>query len=265
MKSFINYVGSKRFLCRYKLFPQNINNYYEPFVGGGSVFFCLNDKYDIKKCYINDLNKDLITVYKTIKTKVSELLIKLEELNKNKSKTSFNNYVKTFNTNKSNKVLLSAIYIYISKISFNSNFKYRKDNTINPNHSKYNTKKNIYNEENIKKVSKLLKNTIIKNQDYKMFLSKNKPKKGDFVFLDPPYYVKDVTQYYENTFNLKDFEKLKDICDTLNKNKVNFMVTLNDNKVLKKLFKNYKIKCIDKNSTVSNKTKVEKEVVITNY
>ena len=266
MKPFINYIGSKNFLLKQVKLPKNINNYYEPFVGGGSMLFYINQKYNIKKNYINDLDSDLIMVYKVIKKDLNKLLEKLKELNTKKSKNNFNNYIKIFNTNKLNKILLSAIYIYITKISFNSLLSYnKKNNKINPYYSKYNTKKNIYKEQNLINISKLLKKTIIKNKDYILFLKQNKPQKGDFVFLDPPYLVKKINEYYKNIFTLKDFENLKKKCDELNKNKVNFMVTLNKNKELIDLFKKYKITYINKKSTVSNKIRVEKEMIITNY
>ncbi|HBS53020.1 MAG TPA: modification methylase, partial [Flavobacterium sp.] len=71
MKPFLSYIGSKqKFMNKLDtLFPETINNYYEPFVGGGSVFFYLNDleDYDIKHNYINDVDSDVIHIYKVIK------------------------------------------------------------------------------------------------------------------------------------------------------------------------------------------------------
>ena len=98
-------------------------------------------------------------------------------------------------------------------------------------------------------------------------MNDDKPEKGDFVFFDPPYLVKDVKQYYKDVFKMKDFKELKNICDKLDKRNVNFMVTLNCTKEFKELFKNYNIKCINKKSTTSNKKGgyIEKEMVITNY
>ena len=65
MKTFLNYIGSKRRLLKKieRFLPNSINNYYEPFVGGGSMLFHLNNIYDIKKIFINDIDKDLINVF----------------------------------------------------------------------------------------------------------------------------------------------------------------------------------------------------------
>lgn len=267
MKPFITYIGSKKFLLNKVKLPIKINNYYEPFIGGGSMFFFVNNKYEIKKNYINDLDKDLIMVYKIIKKSVNKLLEKLKELNKLNTKNDFIKLIDIFNTNKIDKILLAAIYIYMTKRSFNSDFHYNsKNKKIKPSFSHHHKKLNIYKEKNIKDISKLLKKTIIKNQDYKSFLTKNKPSKNDFIFLDPPYLIKGVESYYKETFDLNEFKKLKNICDNLNKNNVNFMITLNRHKELINLFKEYNIKYFTKKySKISNGNKVEKEMIITNY
>lgn len=268
MKPFINYVGSKRFLINNIKYPNSINNYYEPFIGSGTIFFDINNKKKINKNYVNDGNKEIINLYRVIKKNRKELIIKLKELDKKRTKLEFKEIVKDYNENKINIIKKVATLIYLLKISFNSNLKYGKNNKIHPIFSSSNAKKkSIYNEKNIKDISKLLKKTIIKNKDYKKFLKDNKPKEGDFIFFDPPYLVKDVKQYYKDVFLMKDFIELKNICDELNKRKVNFMITLNCLKEFKKLFKDYKIKCIDKRSTTSNRKGgyIEKEMIITNY
>lgn len=267
MNSFITYIGSKKFLLNKVKLPTKINNYYEPFIGGGSMFLHVNNTHVIKQNYINDLDKDLIMVYRIIKKYNSKLLIELSKLNNLRGKTHFIKLIEIFNTNKMDKILLSAIYIFMTRRSFNADFKYnKKNNQIKPTYSTYNNKKkSIYDKKNIQDISKLLKKTTIKNQDYKTFLTKNKPGKDDFVFLDPPYLVKGVDSYYKEIFDLNEFEKFKKICDTLDKNKVNFMVTLNRHTKLIKLFKGYKFKYINKKSTTSNNKMTEKEMVITNY
>lgn len=270
MKPFLSYIGSKqKFMDKLDpLFPETIKNYYEPFVGGGSVLFYLNDleDYDIKHNYINDVDSDVINIYKVIKNDSKKLLQYLEELNKLHSKKDFNDLIKKFNNNKKDKVMLAAIYIFLNKRSFNGNCKYNDDNLLNASFSQGKTKINIYNEENIEDISDLLKTTIIKNKDYIKFLNEHKPKSGDFVFIDPPYLVENVNQYYKESFDIDDFEKLKKICDKLDSTKVNFMITLNKHTKLKKLFSKYHIKTFKKTySGMSNGKVNEYEMIISNY
>lgn len=268
MKPFLSYIGSKqKFMKKIELFfPETINNYYEPFVGGGSVFFYLNQTRHINKNFINDLDLDVINVYKVIKSNSKKLISYLEKLNTIHTKKDFENLVKVFNENKSDKVLLAAIYIYLNKRSFNGNLKYGKDNIAKPYYSKQAKNINIYNNDNIEDISKLLNNTLIKKKDYIQFLKEYDIKKGDFVFFDPPYLVNGIQQYYKETFDFDNFKNLKHVCDKLDKKGINFMITLNKHPKLKELFKEYNIKIFKKKySGMSNGKFDEYEMIITNY
>ena len=269
MKPFLSYIGSKqKFMDKLdQLFPESINNYYESFVGGGSVLFYLNnlEDYNIKHNYINDVDSDVINIYKVIKNDTKKLLRYLEELNKLHSKKDFNNLIDTFNYNKKDKVMLAAIYIFLNKRSFNGNCKYNSDNLLNCSYSNSKKNSNIYSIENIEDIANILKTTIIKNKDYIKFLNEHKPKSGDFVLFDPPYLVNNINQYYKESFDIHDFEKLKQVCDKLDSKKVNFMITLNKHPKLKKLFQDYNIKTFTKKSSFTSCKYNEYEMIITNY
>ena len=79
---FLKWAGGKRQLLPFirKLYPDNIGTYYEPFLGGGAVFFDLAPKDYI----ISDSNPELINVYKTISIKSNEVIAGLEKMKYNK-------------------------------------------------------------------------------------------------------------------------------------------------------------------------------------
>lgn len=266
--SLFPYIGSKKMLLKKidKYFPDTINNYYEPFIGGGSVFFYLNEQYKIKKNYINDLDSDLINVFKTIKNDKKILLKYLSKLDKLHSKKDFQTSVDIFNTLKQNKTLVAAIYFFIAKRSFNGRFNYNKyDNMIKPNYANDFKNKHIYDEEIINKISTLLGNTNISNLNYIDFLSTKHFKKDDFVFMDPPYLMTNSQYFYKNDFDLDEYNKLYDLCYKLDKKNVNFMLTTNKHFQIKKLFKDFNIKTVEKYSHISRGKGTEYEYVITNY
>jgi DNA adenine methylase len=101
--------------------------------------------------------------------------------------------------------------------------------------------------------------------DYKKFLMDTSPKKGDFVFLDPPYLVQQVKSYYEEAFDYEKFEELHEICKTLDKRGVMWMLTINNNKKLKDLFSDYDITYISKHSSLSSGRGQEQEMIVKNY
>ena len=89
-KPFVKWAGGKRGLLKQilPLIPKEFNNYYEPFVGGGALFFELFSKglLQNKKVVISDINSELINSYNIIKNKPSELIYILKEYKKNHSK-----------------------------------------------------------------------------------------------------------------------------------------------------------------------------------
>lgn len=96
MKPIIKWVGGKTQIIEelYKYFPLEINNYYETFIGGGSVFLKLLEKLENKtiklngKIFLSDKNEKLINLYKTIKNNHEELLEILNELKNNYNKSN---------------------------------------------------------------------------------------------------------------------------------------------------------------------------------
>ncbi|KAI9103462.1 S-adenosyl-L-methionine-dependent methyltransferase [Phlyctochytrium arcticum] len=212
MKPFISYVGSKSKIMKEinSKLPKVINRYFEPFVGGASVLFHIGTKYqNIEHFFINDKDKEIINLYKSVRDNCTELIHELEELNTYRDKESFLMFLDIFNNERKGMSLAarSALYIYLLKLSFNNNLKHDGD-IIKPTYSKTNAKSNLYKLENIQEVSSFLNKVNILNMDYVTFLKSVSFKKGDFVFLDPPYDVASVKQYYMSTFKESDYKIL---------------------------------------------------------
>lgn len=267
VKPIVNYIGSKTRMYKKldKYMPVYIENYYEPFVGGGSVLMYIKDRYNPRECYINDIDTTLIDIYKTIRDKPNEITVLLSTLDMDKSKEEFFRQVKRYNNDKTKDVVdRCATYIYLRKMSFNSNFHYRGEARIKPYYSDLYKSRRIFEEETIKMQSDILKNTQIYNEDYTTFIEKTNPELGDFVFIDPPYTVKNAKMYYKQT--IIDFSELKSTCDRLDENGVMFMVTMNDDLEIREIFKDYIIHSIKKHSNLSLKRGyIENEIVIVNY
>jgi DNA adenine methylase len=79
-KPFLKWVGGKRqLLAQFEnLYPielkeKKIKNYYEPFVGGGAVFFDVAQNYEVENAFLYDINDELILSYKVIQKDVHKL------------------------------------------------------------------------------------------------------------------------------------------------------------------------------------------------
>ena len=90
-KPFVKWAGGKRQLIPIlnQHIPQTFGNFFEPFLGGGAMLFHIVTKKPNQKCYVSDLNSDLVLAYITIRDKVDELISSLKNHSKNYFKNSF--------------------------------------------------------------------------------------------------------------------------------------------------------------------------------
>ncbi len=269
----VKWVGGKRQLINElkKNTPTKINTYYEPFFGGGANLFALQPK----KAVINDLNGDLITTYKVIKEEVEKLIEELKVHEKNNTEEYFykirdldrqtSKYEKLTNVEK------AARLIYLNKTCYNGLFRVNSLGQFNTPYGKYKNP-NIVNEVVLKAVSKYFNENDIKilNEDFEEVV-KN-AKEGDFVYFDPPYdpisNTASFTGYNEGGFDRNEQERLKKVCDELNKRKVKFLLSNSNTEFIRNLYKDYGIQTImakrSINSVGSKRGEVE-EVLIKNF
>ncbi len=290
------YVGDK-----YKLMPEikkymptYINNYIEPFVGGGSSF--LNVKAN--HYYVNDIDSDIISIHKELQKYSSDKdkffknifsLIKKYELScsynghlvpselKEKYKKTYyakynkENYLKLrndYNENKKDVLKLYLLLIY----GFNHMTRFNSKGDFNLPVGNVDFNSNVYNSLNY--YFDYLNRIDIKyfNLDYKEFVRNLKIGKNDYVLLDPPYLISD--SEYNKLWNEKHETELYDFLDELNDKGIKFGITNlmyhkgQKNKFLEKWSKKYNVYEINSNYISFNDNTVKinsKEVFVTNY
>lgn len=184
-KPFVKWVGGKRQLLKQfhdlNLYPpidfdSPKYTYYEPFVGGGAVFFDLLPR----SAELSDLNKELITAYDVIKNSVDELITSLK---KHVYDKDYYLEVRAQDISKLSDTEVASRFIFLNRTGFNGLYRVNKKGQFNVPFGRY---KNpiICDEGNLRRVSKKLQNATIKHQDYKSVL--NSAKRGDFIYFDPP-------------------------------------------------------------------------------
>tara|TARA_B100001094_G_C18091689_1_gene750762 strand:+ start:339 stop:1181 length:843 start_codon:yes stop_codon:yes gene_type:complete len=276
-KSILRWVGSKKRLINHILenMPKKFNDYYEPFLGSGIVYLSIPNK---SKSYINDNNRDLISLYKYVKKNHDKMIILLEKLyndymNSVDKKEFYLKQRERFNKLK-NKYTLerSVLYIFINKTCYNGLMQFNKHDLNTSGFGKLHNP-NICDLKNIENLHKNLKyKTIIKNQDYLEFL-KN-VKKGDFIYLDPPYVPEDIKgcsiKYSDKIWNLNDFNNLVKLCQDLDKKGCKFMLSNSNSSFIRNNFSTTdfnikKIKISRGLCPTSSLRKEEDELLIMNY
>lgn len=233
-KPFLRWAGGKRWLIKHigSINSQKINNYYEPFLGGGSVFFNLTN---FKNANLSDLNSDLIDTYTSLKTNV-ELVIK--KLRTFKNTEDF--YYKIRETSFENIYENAAKFIYLNKTSFNGIYRVNHNGKFNVPYGFRNKNIDIVDAINLIRVSKKLQNAIIKCQDFEQTLSS--VKKGDLVFLDPPYTVahenNGFIQYNQKIFSIDDQKRLSAFVEMIKKKNAFYILTNAKHKAILEIYKN---------------------------
>ena len=271
MKPFVSYVGSKSKLINEidDLLPKQFTRFFEPFLGGGSVLFYVGStRPDVKQFYVNDLEPKLINLYKTVRNHSEHLIYILTCLNtkRNKSKKTFLKCIEEYNHGKLPMIEGTALYYYLLKLSFNSNLKYDDDGNVRPTYSASHANSNIFQHDNLINVSEFLRNSVkLYNESYITFIKRFTLGKNDFVFLDPPYNVELVKQYYTNDFDDKDYQRLLELCNYIDSQGAKLMVTLDDHPLHRRLFKDFKIRKIQRHSYISSGKNIDYELFITNY
>jgi DNA adenine methylase len=273
-KPFVKYVGGKtKLLPKLKeYFPKEINNYYEPFVGGGSVLFELLNKNLIKgKVCISDINLTLIDTYVLIRDNVDALILELGKENtyKNTNETYYENrkrynQIKDSNEN-SDKVEKCALFIYLNKCGFNGMY---RENAKGEYNIPFGKQKNpaILDTNTLKAVSKSLKGIDIVWGNYTLI--KDVISKGDFVYIDSPY-DETFTDYTQNKFGKTQQRELKEFVDYLDSEGVRVMLSNSKTENVQELYRDYNVHDIETkyflNSKGNSRKDIKYEVIITNY
>src|SRR3989344_961318 len=270
---FVKWAGGKHQLIeQFKpLFPKKFNSYFEPFVGGGAVAFYVIQEYMPKKVVLSDINEELILAFNVIKTNVKRLIKKLKEHKKNHTKNSNKYYYKIrgLDSNKLSKIDKAARFIYLNRTCFNGLYRVNSKGKFNVPIGSYKNP-DIVQEDKLKKISKLLKRVQIKVMSFEKVV--NIAKKGDFVYLDPPYYPLEnrnsFTTYTQGNFLEKEQKKLAEVFKRLDKKGCFVMESNSDTKFIKSLYKGFKIKKVKAKRMINCRVEgrgVINEMVIRNY
>lgn len=241
--------------------------YIEPFLGSGALFLNLEPE----KWIINDLNKDNINIWKCIKKEHSKIITEFKKFGKMFKPKSRENKIKyckeqvkkiesmEYDYKRASLFLLMKFCSYMGDILKNNKFMFNGlDLNIDSKEIYTFIKPEYYNL--LEDVSEYLNESSgkIYNKDYTYIL--DKAKKGDFVFLDPPYFEKHSYKFNYNKdeiIDLKFLKNLKTELVKLDKKGVKWIMTNANTKEVKYTFSDFTIKKFKVYRRYSGKTPSE--------
>jgi DNA adenine methylase len=300
IKPFMKWVGGKTQIINdvISLFPKTMNNYHEPFVGGGSVLLALLSYKEsgllniTGKIYASDLNSNLIGLYKNIQSypetliaevkKISEEFAKCKGTDVNRKamtieeamtspesyyfwiRSKFNGLSKEERTS----IPASAMLLFMNKTCFRGvyregpkGFNVPFGNYKNPS---------ILDEDHIKTVSRLIKDVEFTTCPFDYALSRIMD--DDFVYLDPPYAPetdKSFVKYTADGFNLESHKSLFGICREMSSKNIRMLMSNAEVKLVTDAFPlpDFNTKIISCRRAIHSKEPDARtnEVLITNF
>ena len=273
-KPFLKWVGGKgQLLTQFQsLFPKKYNSYFEPFIGGGAVFFSINPQ----KAHINDINKTLVQTYTHIKNDVEKLIKSLAKLEKEflakdteARKEFYYSIREKYNSLSHEDFKKSLYFLFFNKTAFNGVYRENSKGGFNVPMGSYKNPK-IVDEENLREVSKMLSNTKITSGSF-VDAVKN-AKAGDFVYFDPPYHplseTSSFTSYSKDSFSKDDQIRLRDLFVELDKRGVYVMLSNSSAPFIQEIYSGYTQIPVYANRMINSKSDKRgkiSEVVIINY
>ena len=271
----LRYVGGKSKVVKKTLsplFPKEFKNFYEPFIGGGSVALWIAQMYPDMDIHINDLNSKLFSFWLTLRDKPKQLITELHEIRENHDPKNLEQGKKLL---KDEQLVLyenpyddniAVAYYVLNKISFSGLTEHGSISKL-----AYEKTFNHHNIDRLVEISSHMKNFKIYNQHFKDFM--NLSEDDSFTFLDPPYQIESSNLYGKNGEMHKGFNH-EEFLEYVKKNlKGKWMITYNDNEWLREAYKDYTIidseyrysMAFDTDEEGNKKTRMKNELIIMNY
>jgi DNA adenine methylase len=275
---FVKWAGGKTQLLEklYSFIPSKFDLYFEPFLGGGALFFYLTSNKNRRfTAYLSDINSELINSYIVVKDNVEKLieLLRLHELEYKNAPLQY--YYQLRKTVKAaNSIERAARFIVLNRTCYNGLYRVNNQGTFNVPWGKYKDPL-ICNSSNLRNVSLALKHSkaIVKVSNYKKIVLGN-AKEGDFIYLDPPYNPVSSTSYFtkytHSGFNNKDQEELATIFIKLDDKKCRVLLSNSDTYFIRELYSDFakyivEVDVIRSINSKGSKRAGHKELIIRNY
>lgn len=272
LQPFTKWTGGKRQLLPVirELMPKKYNRYFEPFVGGGALFFDLAPKNAV----INDFNAELINCYQQIKDNPQELIEILkvhQEYNSKEYYLDLRSADRDERIDMMSEVQRAARILYMLRVDFNGLYRVNSKNQFNVPYGRYKNPK-IVDENLVSTISTYLNNNQIeiKKGDFEKAVLDVQP--GDFVYFDPPYIplseTSAFTSYTHEGFSYDEQVRLRDTFKKLSDTGAYVMLSNSSSFLVEELYRDFNIHYVEATRTngakSSSRGKIS-EVIVTNY
>ncbi len=270
VKPLLKWAGGKRQLLSIieESMPSHYDNYFEPFFGGGALYFHLYEQGKVDGGIIGDSNPDLMSFYEHVRNDVEKLLDELHGLEFSNNREDYLKARAEYNELESS-LRKSAILVYLNRHCFNGLYRVNMNGKFNVPFGKYRTT-TYPSDELFHAVSDALKSCRLIKGGYRETCKS--ARKGDFIYLDPPYFplsrTASFTSYSVNSFNKKEQEDLAEFYTELHLRGVKVLESNTDCYFIGNLYSDFirvRLKTKTSINSVGKGRNGGQEVLISNY
>lgn len=264
-RPFLKWAGGKAKLIPqyHPHFPKQYETYYEPFLGGGAIFFHLQPRQAV----LMDINSELVNVYQCVRDRLPELIALLKH---HRTAHCQAHYYQTRACIPTGTIERAARLIYLNKTCFNGLYRENSKGQFNVPMGKYKNP-GIFDPELLAAASRSLQVATIRVAPFEAILENAKTHR-DFVYFDPPYFpisaTSNFTAYNRYSFKQEDHVRLRDTFVTLANRGVKVMLSNSDCPFVRELYQGFDIQPVLAaraiNSKATRRGKIS-EVLITSY
>jgi DNA adenine methylase len=264
-RPFLKWAGGKgRLLAQYQPYlPQKFSHYYEPFLGGGALFFHLQPQHAV----LSDINPELVNVYTCVRDRPEDVI---QQLQCHATHHSKEYYYQIRAQLPESAVAKAARLIYLNKTCFNGLYRVNARGRFNVPMGRYKNPK-ICDSELLKTASAVLQNTTIIERSFDKVVEDANTAE-DFVYFDPPYHplseTSNFTSYSRFSFTSEHQIRLRDTFVQLANRGVQVVQSNADCAFIRELYQDFHIDTIEATRAInSDPTKRGKitEVLITSW
>lgn len=262
---FIKWAGGKGQLLAQlsPAFPARFRKYLEPFVGGGAVFFYLQPRCAI----LGDSNEELINCYRVIRNTLDRLIASLKQ---HYYDSDYFYEMRSRDPATLSDLERASRFIFLNKTCYNGLYRVNRQGRFNVPFGRYARPPRIFDEENLRAVSRLLQDCELVCGSYEATIQCAEP--SDFVYFDPPYHplspTANFTRYTQPAFSDFDQLWLAQAFRTLTERGCHVMLNNSDTPLVRWLYQDHRIREARANRAINSdpsKRKPVTELIITNY
>jgi DNA adenine methylase len=253
-RPFLKWAGGKTFLLPelLKRAPKTFGAYFEPFLGGGALFFALKPT----RAFLSDTNEDLICCYKGVRSHLKEVRKHLIDLAKGYAKRDARHYYEIRDSAIAQGLAARAArLIYLNKTCFNGLYRVNRAGKFNVPVGSYKNP-TICDWETLDACSSVLRRPGVKLAAGSFEKIKPLVKPGDFVYFDPPYAPIDAgsfVSYAKAGFGIAEQERLMELAMAFKRRGAHVLLSNSDTPFVRQLYRGWRLEVVEVPRRINSK------------